>query len=153
MSFNKDIAFGFEAYPIFKSSCDYIFINQLSNTSSVTLYYQTSWKGCLFRILNLSQTPRFSQKLNVGFRRVPWRHRSAFSQREVVSQWTACVLFMHELQELHRTNEPKPKPKPDWIRATRLGCRPCICSDRSRWAALDHVTPLHTEHREIQQSQ
>ncbi len=146
MSFNKGIAFGFEAYPIFKPSCDYIFINQLSNTYYVTLNYQTSLKGCLFRIL---RSLNLSQKLNVGFRRVPWRHRSAFSQRKVVSQWTACVLFMLELQELHRTNEPKP----DWIRATRLGCRPCICSDRSRWAALDHVTPLHTEHREIQQSQ
>ncbi len=67
----------------------------------------------------------------------------AFSQRKVVSQfkiWNEqlCVLFMHDLQELHWTNEPKAEQ----IRATRLGYRPFICSDQSR--ALDHATPLYT---------
>ncbi len=57
----------------------------------------------------------------------------AFSQRKVVSQfkkWNEqlCVLFMHDLQELHWTNEPKAEQ----IRATRLGYRPFICSDRRR---------------------
>ncbi len=46
----------------------------------------------------------------------------AFSQIKVVSQlqkWNKqlCVLFMPNLQELHRTNEPKAEQ----IRATRLG--------------------------------
>ncbi len=46
----------------------------------------------------------------------------AFSQRKVVSQfqkWNKqlCVLFMPNLQELHRTNEPKAEQ----IRATCLG--------------------------------
>ncbi len=35
---------------------------------------------------------------------------------------------MHDLQELHWTNEPKAEQ----IRATRLGYRPFICSDRRR---------------------
>ncbi len=46
----------------------------------------------------------------------------AFSQRKVVSQfqkWNKqlCSPFMSDLQELHRTNEPKAEQ----IRATRLG--------------------------------
>ncbi len=47
---------------------------------------------------------------------------------------------MPDLQELHRTNEPKAEQ----IRATRLGYRPFICSDREPRAALDHATPLYT---------
>ncbi len=63
----------------------------------------------------------------------------AFSQRKVVSQfqkWNKqlCVLFMPDLLELHRTN----KPKAEQIRATRLGYRPFICSDRQP------ATPLYT---------
>ncbi len=71
----------------------------------------------------------------------------AFSQRKVVSQlqkWNKqlCVLFMPDLQELHRTNEPKAEQ----IRATRLGCtaQTVYLLGPEPQAALDHASPLYT---------
>ncbi len=74
----------------------------------------------------------------------------AFSQRKVVSRfkkWNEqlCVLFMPDLQELHRTNEPKAEQ----IRGTRLGYRPFICSDRSR-GLLSITLHRYTQRWEIQ---
>ncbi len=76
----------------------------------------------------------------------------AFSQRKVVSRfkkWNEqlCVLFMPDLQELHRTNEPKAEQ----IRATRLGYRPFICSDR-RHGLLSITRHRYTQRWEIQWS-
>ncbi len=71
----------------------------------------------------------------------------AFSQRKVVSQfqkWNEqlCVLIMPDLQELHRTNEPKAEQ----IRATRLGytAQTVYLLVPEPRAALDHATPLYT---------
>ncbi len=47
---------------------------------------------------------------------------------------------MPDLQELHRTSEPKAEQ----IRATRLGYRPFICSDRSRGLLSITRQPLST---------
>ncbi len=76
----------------------------------------------------------------------------AFSQRKVVSRFKKlneqlCVLFMPDLQELHWTNEPKAEQ----IRATRLGYRPFICSDRRR-GLLSITRHRYTRRWEIQWS-
>ncbi len=67
----------------------------------------------------------------------------AFSQRKVVSQfqkWNEqlCVLFMPDLQELHRTNEPKAER----IHTTRLQTVYLLGPEPR--AALDHATTLYT---------
>ncbi len=82
----------------------------------------------------IKQSPLFSKlpqilHLDASFDVIAMRFQSkkgCFS----VQKWNEqlCVLFMPDLQELHRTNEPKAEQ----IRATRLGYRPFICSDRSR---------------------
>ncbi len=71
----------------------------------------------------------------------------AFSQRKVVprfEKWNEqpCVLIMTDLQELHRTSEPKEER----IRTTRLGnvIRTIYLLGPEPRAALDHVTPLYT---------
>ncbi len=71
----------------------------------------------------------------------------AFSQRKVVSQfqkWNKqlCVLFMPDVLELHRTNEPKAEQ----IRATRLGytAQTIYLLGPEPRAALDPATPLYT---------
>ncbi len=53
-----------------------------------------------------------------------------------------CVLFMLDLQELHRTNEPKAEQ----ICATCLGymAQTIYLLGPEPWAALDHATPLYT---------
>ncbi len=72
----------------------------------------------ILRLLNLSQNQaNFSQE-RAYFRNC----HKIFKKRKVVSQfekWNEqpCVLIMLDLQELHRTNEPKAER----IRATRLG--------------------------------
>ncbi len=70
-----------------------------------------------------------------------------FSQIKVVSQfqkWNEqlCVLFMTDLQELHRTNEPKAEK----ISATRLSytAQTIYLLGPELRAALDHATPLYT---------
>ncbi len=64
-----------------------------------------------------------------------------------VKKWNEqlCVLFMHDLQELHWTNEPKAEQ----IRATRLGYRPFICSDRRR-GLLSITRHRYTQRWEVQ---
>ncbi len=47
---------------------------------------------------------------------------------------------MHDLQELHWTNEPKAEQ----IRATRLGLQTVYLLGPAPRAALDHATPLYT---------
>ncbi len=71
----------------------------------------------------------------------------AFSQIKVVSQFQKlnkqlCVLFMPDLQELPRSNEPRAEQ----IRATRLGCtaQTVYLLGPEPWAALDHATLLYT---------
>ncbi len=51
-----------------------------------------------------------------------------------------CVLFMLDLQELHRTNEPKAEQ----ICTTCLGymAQTIYMLGPEPWAALDHATPL-----------
>ncbi len=56
-----------------------------------------------------------------------------------------CVLIMPDLQELHRTNEPKAEQ----IRGTRLGYRPFICTDWSR-GLLSITLHRYTQRWEIQ---
>ncbi len=82
----------------------------------------------------IMQTPLFSKLLQISLldascdviaMRIQSK-KGCFS----VQKWNEqlCVLFMHDLQELHWTNEPKAEQ----IRTTRLGYRPFICSDRRR---------------------
>ncbi len=85
----------------------------------------------------IMQTPPFSKLLQILLLDASCDVIAMRIQRKVVSQfkkWNEqlCVLFMHDFQELHWTNEPKAEQ----IRATRLGYRPFICSDRRRGLLL-----------------
>ncbi len=113
------------------------------------LRFSNRWIYC-----KIKQTLKFSQKLAnfqnsrkifayFGLRRTPWRHRNAHSVWTM--KWTACVLLMTDLQELHQTNEPKAER----IRATRLGYIPFICSGHSR-GLLSIARHRYTQHSEIQ---
>ncbi len=69
----------------------------------------------------------------------------AFSQRKVVSQfqkWNKqlCVLFMPDLQELHRTNDPKAEK----ICTTRLGCTAQTVYQLGPEPRAALATPLYT---------
>ncbi len=107
--------------------------------SAIAEFIAKSSKLCYF-----PNCLRFSKDL--ALRHVLWRHRNAhFSQRKVVSQfqkWNEliCVLFMPDLQELHRTNEPKA----DRIRATRLGYTAQTIYLLGPEPRAAHVTPLYT---------
>ncbi len=101
----------------------------------------------------IKQSPLFSKlpqilHLDASFDVIAMRFQSkkgCFS----VQKWNEqlCVLFMPDLQELHRTNEPKAEQ----IRATRLGYRPFICSDWSR-GLLSITRHRYTRRWEIQWS-
>ncbi len=119
------------------------------------LYSVNVWQSLQdYAIAELSQNQATSAIFQIAadfaLRRVLWRHRNAHCQRKVISQfqkWNEqlCVLFMPDLQELHQTNEPKAER----IRATRLGYRPFICSDRSR-GLLSITRHRYTQRWEIQ---
>ncbi len=77
----------------------------------------------------------------------------AFSQRKVVSQfkkWNEqlCVLFMHDLQELHRTNEPKAEQ----IRATRLGSDRLSARTGAAGCSRSRDTVIHSAGRYSEES-
>ncbi len=98
----------------------------------------------------IMQTPLFSKLLQILLLDASCDIITMRIQRKVVSQfkkWNEqlCVLFMHDLQELHWTNEPKAEQ----IRATRLGYRPFICSDRRR-GLLSITRHRYTQRWEIQ---
>ncbi len=77
----------------------------------------------------------------------------AFSQRKVVSQfqkWNEqlCVLIMPDLQELHRTNEPKAER----IRATRLGYTRLSAQTGAAGCSRSRDTVIHSAGRYSEES-
>ncbi len=90
---------------------------------NVVLYYTVPPGFCDSAIAEFiaksSKRCNFHNSRNIfayfGLRRTPWRHRNTHSVWTFTVQWTAYVLLMPDLQELHRTNELKAER----IRATR----------------------------------
>ncbi len=100
----------------------------------------------------IKQTPLFSKlprilRLDASCDVIAMRIQSKKGCFSVPKKWNEqlCVPFMPDLQELHRTNEPKAER----IRTTRLGYRPFICSDRSR-GLLSITRHRYTQRVEIQ---
>ncbi len=125
--------------------------------------YQSLKDLAILRSLNLSKSSKFcnfrksSQNFVIaavlGLRRVPWCHRNAHSVKErlllsLKNGTNSLTFIMPDLQELHRTNEPKAER----IHATRLGSDRLSARTGAAGCSRSRDTVIHSAGRYSEES-